>query len=179
MPRVIKDTIRASIQRAERMARREGALTHIKDTNGPDFLVDQRREFLGESFSQIADDRLAEKLLPQARVVIMMREARDRFIEEKTYLGELAHNLTDLYESLGFLEQDRLDTEQEGGRDLSPPSGPNGRETIWRNFAEAIRTDNRQEILRALQFLLIEIHSDFLHLDKELPPLPPRYRIPE
>lgn len=176
MSRIPNKTESASILRAEKMAERELRLNDSKRKKMPPIITDKDRELLGESFGEVVDDRLAEKLLPQARVVVMMRGARGRFIKNKTYIGQLAKNLDDLYEAMGFLEQDLEEIER---GTVAGHGFPASRKELWRRFVKAIRSGDRRRILRATQFLMIEIHSDILRLSEELPPLPPRYRLPK
>ena len=176
MPRFPNDKERASIRRAEKMAERELAFVDSKRKKFPPVFIDKHRDLLGESFAEIVDDRLAEKLLPQARVVVMMRDARGRFIKNKTYIGQLARDLDNLYESMGFLEQDMEEMEQ---GDFTGHAFPASRKETWRRFVKAIRSGDKRKILRAVQFLMIEVHSDILHLREELPSIPPRYRLPK
>ncbi len=154
--------IREAIIRAETIAKREYQQRKIKEMGGGrlTFLQEKTSELINEGISDLLEDVLAEKLLPQARIIITMREVRKKYIEEKMKLGILSQALV----HLGTVTHSHVTFEKVD------------EEESWKKFQKGLDRRNQKEIVSGLNHLLICAINDLT--DTELPPMPPKYEIP-
>ncbi len=163
-----EEQIQKSIRAAEQFAQREANLKVFKKYA---FHVGIKREHLrlGDSLAKLVDDPLAEKLLPQARVIVAMETAREAAIEE-TFFGKLCENLA--YQQ--FINE-RMDGWEK--IDIETPFSDELNNKKWQRFRQALSEGNKIELLESLMWLMSEVKSDLITTD--LPPVAPGYRIPE
>src|SRR5665213_4514074 len=99
-----EQVIRQAIARAERMVGSEERLTKLKTLEAPEAVINHERENIGQNMGNIFSDRLADKLLPQARNIAAMREVRLHYLSNHTFLRSSKARFEDLF--IEFEHQD-------------------------------------------------------------------------
>ncbi len=114
----------------------------------------------------LLDDILAEKLLPQARIVVRMESARKEKIHEGL-LGKLQE--VSLVEEANSMEEVVID-------EVKPLKFPEPEELIPA-FMEALNRGDKCGVLSLLQDILNAVEWELVRTD--LPPVAPKYFNPE
>lgn len=159
-----QEQISKSIKLAEKIASRE-LNTEFFDKNykdkGGDSLNWLFSDSVNKACADVINDELAEKLLPQARIIMRIQHERENAIE-KTFLGRLENAIETLDNVLDGL--------------IHPPEQYlQGEE--WANFQTSLENGDKHSIVKNVWRLLVTARIDLLLMD--LPPVPPKYVIPE
>ncbi len=156
------EQIQKSIQLAEQTAMRERHLQEFKNAQLPT-MIEHARASVGGAYGELFNDPLAAKLLPQARVILAMRENRRNSI---------------LSTSLGILMKEiaRLSTAPKRHAEPEPfPLEMTNQE--WKKFLQALEEGSREKLLESLDTLLLHVLEDLV--ESHLRPVAPPYEIPE
>ena len=156
--------IRHAIARVERMVGSEERLTKMKTLEAPEAVINHEREIIGKHMGNIASDRLAEQLLPQARNIAAMREVRLHYLSNHTFLGSCKARFEDLFIEFAHHEGD--------------PENFETKEETLDVLEKAIRSGDQVTIVGTISNILDFIGQDMVYRNEELPPLPPQYIIP-
>jgi len=156
------DHIRASVQLAESIASTENKLLTMEVSGAPQNLVLERRTQLGALYESMLTDAIAEKLLPQARNMIHVNEARLTGFRN-AFLGKMIEAVANEEQNVGRW----MDS-----RDLFSDSL---QQHYWDELIIAIETGDKNQILAAVAELLSGIQWDLMELN--IPPPPPYYRL--
>jgi len=165
--------VQAAIRLAERLAQAESCKKTFteaaKEQSGYEHLVDMSIDSIGQCHEQLltAEDQLAEKLLPQARIVVEM-ESKRRMALLETPFGELLNAVS---------HQRTIEAEGEGWGDNSAPFKFFLNNQEWAMFLTALNESNKGDALEALTAILVNIQEDLVEI--HLPPAPPDYQMPE
>jgi hypothetical protein len=121
--------------------------------------VEAGRDLVGASMEELLDNPLAEKLLPQARVIIAEREAREAALAN-TILGRARHALRYIICNVA---------EVGGIPDLTSlkdaPFTDEYHNTKWHALLEAIEKGQKKPTLDALEEILSSALVDLLFTD--------------
>lgn len=153
-----------AIRLAESLVRSEMRLAQLKSLNAPEGCISAEREIVGGRMGHVMGSELAERLLPQARTVLAMRQHRLDYLNRNTYLGECHDRLDSIFVELAHSETIDADIESRG-------QALNVLET-------AIRAGRRGNIAAALVTICEFAINDLTFAQEELPPLPPLYSFP-
>ncbi len=154
-----------SIQLVEEITAIECQIKIFQRSGAPEELIEKSRTKLGARYEQLLQNQLAEKLLPQARIAIRMKEARLAAMD--------ATLLEALINSVGNEEQLSAGGGgwMESGDVITDPAV----KEHWDSFIEALGRCNATDALGALSQLLSDVKWDLV--DRKLPPAAPPYRI--
>lgn len=153
-----------AIRLAESLVRSEMRLEQLKKLNAPEGCISAEREIVGERMDHVMSSKLAERLLPQARTVLAMRQHRLDYLYRNTYLGQCHDCVDSLFVELAHSEPIDADIESRGqALDI---------------LKAAIRSGHRGNIAAVLVTIFEFIVSDLTFAKEELPTLPPLYEIP-
>jgi len=167
-----KEEIVAAVTIAERAVIRDRKRSRFLETETPPCIVDKSRELQGYSMEEILDNPLAEKLLPQARIIVAQREARNSALED-TMLGRMKLALDRITPCLAGGVKDPLSICSAPFAD--DKLGASGNQA-WRTLLEAVGKRNKGNILNALGDLLSSAQADLVVT--ELPEVESDYRFP-
>lgn len=165
------EQIEKSIKLAEEVARKENRLKLFQKHDLPESVISDVRTKSGGHLAELMNDPLAEKLLPQARIVVSMREARKVFLERQTKLGILLDAISNQTQ---VEEEGRGRSDKDSKDFFSEMPEEHG---DWLKFLSALSSGNKADLLNALMGLLIGITINLTKQD--LPPVAPEYDIPE
>ena len=164
-----KKEVTKAIDSVEAFVEAEVAFQIFKKSNMPEGMIMEARERLGEHHARLIENRLAEKLLPQARVIVKQKAARKTVLEENTSFGEL-------YFAVGYLasrEGTGIPKEESQKAALGSFKSEETKK-IWLDF---LATQKNDKAFHFLHLLLSEAKWSIVETD--LPPVPPRYKIPK
>jgi hypothetical protein len=156
--------VKEAIQVAEGVVRSEKALAKISSLNAPLRCIEEARDVVGERMAELSQSSLAKKLLPQARVILDVRNRRIQYLEFFTFLGDCSGRFKDL----------AMECAYSGSED----SGFLTRENALQALETAINTSDKMRTITSLADIFQIIIMDLVERLDEVPPLAPRYRIP-
>jgi hypothetical protein len=155
-----------SVRLAERFVRLEELLNVSKRNQADASVIENTQRMFDECRAKLMEDSLAVALLPQARTAVRMLDAREMVIN-RTTLGRLIDALEDLaIIAAGFREDHEIspmEDEEDNGE--------------WRAFRGGVKKRGMKRTFQALRNLLVGVKYDLLYTS--LPPMPPKYRIPQ
>jgi len=170
------EQIQRSIELAEQIATEErigkGNAERAEATSSPKLKAmradsqRKQRERFGGCLETLLADPLAEKLLPQARIRLDMRQVRMEGIEDTTKLGVVMNAISH--------EQE---LEMYGGDRRTDWFADELEQHAWSEFLAALDKGNRLEILLATQMLFMMVESSLGEM--EIPPAPLPYVLPD
>lgn len=158
-----KEEYVAAIEIAERVVIRERRVARYSQTKTPNCIINHSREMQGSSMEKLLDNPLAEKLLPQARIIVAEREARESVLEIMT-LGRMK-------DALGYLSVYLVSGVTTADSDT--PFTTEDDNNNWREFLEALEKGNKKKIVDSLYALVTSAHAELLFTS--LPNIESRY----
>ena len=167
------EEIEKAIKLARHMAESEARLALFKrsEHKAGDLqpTIDTERRILGGDHASIIENQLAEKLLPQARVIIQMERAREKAIQQTSF-GKVMDSLMTL---LTFCDEPDFAKREA----LQRPFRHELDNEHWGELMRSFASGDKIGMLTAMQALLVGAQRELVRAD--MPPKAPEFQMPE